>query len=191
MICQVIKLLSREGVVVCDGLNYIKGFRYELYCASKAAETTQCTVHCDLSVQDCEDWNRSRQEEGRWDDEVLAALAMRYEAPVCGNRWDAPLHLVLKMLPWQAVILSTNWTPSAISDTGHSGEPGGWKWSWHGIACPWHKGKGAVGEDVHSCGVGKNEEAISGLLQANPLPGPTQAQHHVCPVHQCKSHTVT
>ena len=24
---QVIKLLSREGVVVCDGLNYIKGFR--------------------------------------------------------------------------------------------------------------------------------------------------------------------
>ena len=51
--------------------------RYELYCASKAAKTTQCTVHCDLSVQDCEGWNRSRQEEGRWDDEVLAALAMR------------------------------------------------------------------------------------------------------------------
>ena len=51
--------------------------RYELYCASKAAKTTQCTVHCDLSVQDCEEWNRSRQEEGRWEDEVLAALAMR------------------------------------------------------------------------------------------------------------------
>ena len=58
----------------------------------------------------------------KWDDEVLAALAMRfevvekcvsiihiiyvwglfqqnvarYEAPVCGNRWDAPLHLVLR-----------------------------------------------------------------------------------------------
>ena len=27
MAFQVIKLLSREGVVVCDGLNYIKGFR--------------------------------------------------------------------------------------------------------------------------------------------------------------------
>ena len=51
--------------------------RYELYCASKAAKTTQCTVHCDLSVQDCESWNRSREEEGRWEDEVLAALAMR------------------------------------------------------------------------------------------------------------------
>ena len=52
--------------------------RYELYCASKAAKTTQCTVHCDLSVQDCETWNRGRPEEGKWEDEVLAALAMRY-----------------------------------------------------------------------------------------------------------------
>ena len=25
---KVIKLLSREGVVICDGLNYIKGFRW-------------------------------------------------------------------------------------------------------------------------------------------------------------------
>ena len=52
-------------------------FRYELYCASKAAKTTQCTVHCDLSVQDCEVWNKNREEEGRWEEEVLAALAMR------------------------------------------------------------------------------------------------------------------
>merc|ERR1712037_576628 len=35
---EVIKLLSREGVVVCDGLNYIKGFRYELYCACKTVK---------------------------------------------------------------------------------------------------------------------------------------------------------
>jgi len=94
---EVIKLLSREGVVICDGLNYIKGFRYELYCASKAGKTTQCTLHCDLSVQDCEMWNKERENEvEKWDEEVLAALAMRYEAPVCGNRWDAPLHLVLR-----------------------------------------------------------------------------------------------
>ena len=36
-----------------------------MYCASKAAKTTQCTVHCDLSVQDCETWNRSREEHQR------------------------------------------------------------------------------------------------------------------------------
>ena len=105
---KVIKLSSREGVVICDGLNYIKGFRwpalaaniicqiianlkmigivkssnprYELYCASKAGKTTQCTLHCDLSVQDCETWNKERENEvEKWDEEVLAALAMRFQ----------------------------------------------------------------------------------------------------------------
>ena len=50
---------------------------------------------------------------------------------------------------------------------------------------------GAAGKNLHSSRVGKNEEAIPGLLQANPLPRPAQAQHHVRPVHQCQSHTVT
>ena len=54
--------------------------RYELYCASKAGKTTQCTLHCDLSVQDCERWNKERESEvEKWDEEVLAALAMRFE----------------------------------------------------------------------------------------------------------------
>ena len=63
-------------------------FRYELYCASKAAKTTQCTVHCDLSVQDCEVWNKNREEEGRWEEEVLAALAMRYLVTVKEDQPD-------------------------------------------------------------------------------------------------------
>ena len=50
---------------------------------------------------------------------------------------------------------------------------------------------GAAGKNLHSGRVGKNEEAISSLLQANPLPRPAQAQHHVRPVHQCQSHKVT
>ena len=51
-----------------------------MYCASKAGKTTQCTLHCDLSVQDCEMWNRDKESEvERWDEEVLAALAMRFE----------------------------------------------------------------------------------------------------------------
>ena len=63
-------------------------FRYELYCASKAAKTTQCTVHCDLSVQDCEVWNKNREEVGRWEEEVLAALAMRYLVTVKEDQPD-------------------------------------------------------------------------------------------------------
>jgi len=102
---EVIRLLSRDGVVICDGLNYIKGFRYELYCASKAAKTLQCTLHCDLSFQDCHTWNNSREEPDRWNQEVMEALSARYEAPISTNRWDSPLHLVLRdgVLDCQAV----------------------------------------------------------------------------------------
>lgn len=93
---EVIRLLTRDGIVICDGLNYIKGFRYELYCASKAGKATQCTVHCDVSPQDCDSWNSDREECHRWSTETLAALNMRFEAPVSSNRWDSPLHLVLR-----------------------------------------------------------------------------------------------
>ncbi|KAM4873192.1 thioredoxin domain-containing protein 12 isoform 3-T3 [Thomomys bottae] len=38
--------LSRHDVVILDSLNYIKGFRYELYCLARAARTTLCLVYC-------------------------------------------------------------------------------------------------------------------------------------------------
>lgn len=38
--------LSRNDVVILDSLNYIKGFRYELYCLARAARTPLCLVHC-------------------------------------------------------------------------------------------------------------------------------------------------
>ena len=41
---EVVRLLDKETFVICDGLNYIKGFRYELFCASKTVKTTQATV---------------------------------------------------------------------------------------------------------------------------------------------------
>eukprot|EP00092_Neocalanus_flemingeri_P016299 GFUD01017644.1.p1 GENE.GFUD01017644.1~~GFUD01017644.1.p1 ORF type:complete len:277 (-),score=66.49 GFUD01017644.1:160-990(-) len=93
---EVIRLLSKDSVVVCDGLNYIKGFRYELFCASKAAKTTQLTVQCDLSPEDAEKINSGRDDTERYSDEVFKALVQRYEAPISSNRWDAPLYLVLK-----------------------------------------------------------------------------------------------
>ncbi|KAM6218466.1 protein KTI12 homolog [Rhynchocyon petersi] len=42
--------LSRQDVVILDSLNYIKGFRYELYCLARAACTPLCLVYC---VQPC------------------------------------------------------------------------------------------------------------------------------------------
>ncbi len=96
---QVIRHLTKDTVVVFDGLNYIKGFRYELYCASKSVKTTQVTVHCDISPATAWEWNEARPESDRWSKNTFDALVMRYEAPIGTNRWDSPLLLSLEAIP--------------------------------------------------------------------------------------------
>ena len=38
------RALGKDAIVVADALHYIKGFRYQLYCEAKAAQTTNCVV---------------------------------------------------------------------------------------------------------------------------------------------------
>jgi protein KTI12 len=38
------RVLSRDDIVIADGPNYIKGFRYQLYCEAKAVQTPNCVV---------------------------------------------------------------------------------------------------------------------------------------------------
>lgn len=38
------RALARDTIVIADGLNYIKGFRYQLYCEAKAVQTPSCVV---------------------------------------------------------------------------------------------------------------------------------------------------
>jgi len=106
-----VRLLSKDTVVIVDGSNYIKGFRYEVWCASKATKTTQCTVQCDVSPEDARKWNEKRRlgsadtgdcenEDSipsavAYDPEVFDGLVMRYETPNADNRWDSPLILQL------------------------------------------------------------------------------------------------
>jgi len=42
--CIVETVLSHDDIVIADGLNYIKGFRYQLYCEEKALQTPSCVV---------------------------------------------------------------------------------------------------------------------------------------------------
>ena len=92
---SVIRLLSKETIVIVDGSNYIKGYRYELWCASKATKTTQCTVHCDVSNEDAWKWNEQRPEKEKYNKDVFDGLVMRYEVPNSNQRWDSPLFLSL------------------------------------------------------------------------------------------------
>ncbi|XP_073240983.1 protein KTI12 homolog isoform X1 [Porites lutea] len=86
------RLISRDDIVILDSLNYIKGYRYELYCVAKAHKTTHCIVHCDTSKEKCREWNSTR--ENGYDEEILDALVMRFEAPESRNRWDSPLFVI-------------------------------------------------------------------------------------------------
>ena len=38
------KNLNNDNLVIVDSLNYIKGFRYEIYCLARAAETSNALV---------------------------------------------------------------------------------------------------------------------------------------------------
>lgn len=88
---EAIRLLTPENVVILDAGNYIKGYRYELYCASKNSGSTQVTVETICAKEEAWDWNIRRSEEERYSKECYDALHLRYEIPDSRNRWDSPL----------------------------------------------------------------------------------------------------
>lgn len=134
---EAVRLLTKDNVVILDGGNYIKGkqlnlfyskemmsfglkvnkmeffptclgYRYELYCASKAARSTQCTVFCAMPKEKAWEFNQQRNAADEIDDtselnnssvpytrEIFDALLLRYEEPIANNRWDKPLFTIL------------------------------------------------------------------------------------------------
>eukprot|EP00842_Homolaphlyctis_polyrhiza_P006007 jgi/Hompol1/6407/HPOL_000950-RA len=70
--------LSKETVVICDGLNYIKGFRYQLYCVARALGTPTCTIHCGISQETVIQRNAST---GIYDPALFENLCSRFEEP--------------------------------------------------------------------------------------------------------------
>ncbi|XP_058120952.1 protein KTI12 homolog [Anopheles ziemanni] len=96
---EAMKLLSKSSLVIIDGANYIKGYRYEIYCVSKNARTTQCTVYCAMTLEQ----RNARREEivqnetnssNALDGETFDALCQRYEEPQDTSRWDRPLFTI-------------------------------------------------------------------------------------------------
>jgi protein KTI12 len=45
------KYVDSQRVVILDWMNYIKGYRYELYCLARNAMSTLCVVHLDVSKE--------------------------------------------------------------------------------------------------------------------------------------------
>jgi protein KTI12 len=77
--------LTAEKVVILDSTNYIKGFRYELFCFARTARTPQVTVFVDTPRELASSWNQTLSSE------LFTDLAGRLEVPNPKNRWDKPM----------------------------------------------------------------------------------------------------
>jgi protein KTI12 len=90
------RVLGRDAIVVADGMNYIKGFRYQLYCEAKAVQTPSCVVHVGTPAEKCRELNEDALKNGTagYESEIFDNLVFRYEEPNGMNRWDSPLFTV-------------------------------------------------------------------------------------------------
>lgn len=92
------RALGKDTIVVADGLNYIKGFRYQMYCEAKAVQTPSCVVHVGTPIDRCREVNtrnlENDSEEGGYAADIFDNLVYRYEEPNGMTRWDSPLFTV-------------------------------------------------------------------------------------------------
>lgn len=76
-------------VVIADGMNFIKGFRYELFCMARESSLGFCCVFCD--VPDDVAFERSK---ARYPEAKLRDLIGRMERPSERNKFDKPLFVI-------------------------------------------------------------------------------------------------
>ncbi|CAE6500436.1 unnamed protein product, partial [Rhizoctonia solani] len=111
LLSAIVRDLSKNTILIVDSLNYIKGFRYQMYCAAREVGVRVATVgrsshtrlvwrvepeagkqiqRCNAST--CLDFRfHSLTPTNRFDN-----LIQRYEEPNSMVRWDAPLFTI----PW-------------------------------------------------------------------------------------------
>lgn len=101
------RALSPRDIVILDGLNYIKGWRYQLYCEAKNLSTPSAVLQIGCSVHVARGINQARlrsrdegrdaaaaaddEQEGPYEPANWENLVYRYEEPNAMSRWDSPL----------------------------------------------------------------------------------------------------
>ena len=108
------RVLSNKDVVILDGGNYIKGWRYQLFCEAKAVRTGCCVMHVGVPVEKAREVNEKRlerqntlqaeqaqrggdikEEDKAYEKANWENLVFRYEEPNPMARWDSPLFTVV------------------------------------------------------------------------------------------------
>jgi len=106
------RLIGTDTVVIVDAMNYIKGFRYQMYCAAREHRLRVCTLYVLATSEKCREWNASRAGEDVYKEPTLDNLIMRYEEPSSMVRWDSPLFTV----PWSDEDIPGDQIWSAITE---------------------------------------------------------------------------
>ncbi|GAA5823836.1 hypothetical protein JCM11251_003315 [Rhodosporidiobolus azoricus] len=83
--------LGKDKIVIVDAMNYIKGSRYQMYCAAREAQVRTCTLFIATPPNQCKEWNEGRTGDARYAEATLDNLISRFEEPNSVARWDAPL----------------------------------------------------------------------------------------------------
>ncbi|GAB5029416.1 protein kti12 homolog [Nannochloropsis oceanica] len=118
--------LNRETVVVLDSMNYIKGFRYQLYCMARAETTQHCVVWIEASDKAvAQAWNEGRED--GYPPELFNDLCCRFEAPNESNRWDRPL---IRFIPPSPPSSSSHRSPppAGVGEGGSKEDKEGERW---------------------------------------------------------------
>ncbi|ESZ99002.1 hypothetical protein SBOR_0660 [Sclerotinia borealis F-4128] len=108
------RVLSNKDVVILDGGNYIKGWRYQLFCEAKAVRTGCCVMHVGVPTDKAKEVNEARleqkntshleqvkggeeikEEKKAYEKDNWENLVFRYEEPNAMVRWDSPLFTVV------------------------------------------------------------------------------------------------
>ena len=85
------KYVDQSRVVILDSMNYIKGYRYELYCLARSSMTTLCLVFCDTDKETAREWCESLEEtkeSNHFPADLFEDYASRMEFPNQAKRWD-------------------------------------------------------------------------------------------------------
>ncbi|EJU01920.1 chromatin associated protein KTI12 [Dacryopinax primogenitus] len=116
--------LSKDTLLILDGMNYIKGYRYQIYCAAREAGVRVCTVFVACTPEQAKEWHDARPAEERYDPATLDNLITRYEEPSSMVRWDSPLFTVAgddEDVPgdaiWQAIMSGVKRPPNRATET--------------------------------------------------------------------------
>jgi protein KTI12 len=118
-LAAVVRQLSKNKILILDGMNYIKGYRYQIYCAAREAGVRVCTIHVVATSALCNQWNLHEDGSMSYSTPTLENLLQRYEEPSSMVRWDSPLFTVPwdEELPvediWKTIMLGEKKPPNA------------------------------------------------------------------------------